>query len=104
MSIPTPDQIKMPMLEILANEQVWERMDIVNTLASHFNLTAADLIIGFKGRSAKTISDSQFYHYCSRAMENLEHEEKFIKKVELRPGRWKITALGKQRHKRLKNS
>ena len=104
MSIPTPDQIKMPMLEILANEQVWERMDIVRTLASHFNLTEADLVIGFKGRSAKTISGGQFYHYCSRAMENLEHEKKFIEKVESRPGRWKITALGKQRYKRLKNS
>ena len=96
MNIPTPDQIKMPMLEILANEQIWERMGIVRTLASDFKLTESDLLQGFKGRTAKTISEGQFYHYCSRAMENLEHEEKFIEKVESRPGRWKITALGKQ--------
>ena len=101
MSIPTPDQIEIPMLGILANEQVWERMDIVRTLASHFNLTETDLLKGFKGKSAKTISNGQFYHYCSRAMENLEHEKQFIEKVESRPGSWRITALGKatlQRH------
>ena len=99
MSIPTPDQIEMPMLRIFANEQVWERMDIVQTLAYYFNLTETDLLKGFKGRSAKTISDGQFYHYCSRAMEKLEHKERLIEKVELRPGSWRITALGTQRCK-----
>lgn len=95
MSIPTPGQIKIPMLKILANELVWQRMDIVKTLASHFNLTDADFSIGFKGQPSKRISESKFYKYCNRTIETLEQENS-IAKVEIQDAGWQITPFGKQ--------
>ena len=87
MSIPTKSQIERPLLQLLANGAEWKRKDIVDKLASHFNLTDAELDDEFpKG-------GKRFDHYCSRAIEDLKADD-LIESP--RRGYWEITEKGKE--------
>ena len=92
MGITGKKELEKPILEILADGQEWERMDLVDELAARLNLTEAELAEGLKGERARTKSESKLYRYANRAMEHLQSDG-LIENPE--HSIWKIVSLEK---------
>lgn len=74
MGITGKKELEEPVLDILTNDREWERMDLVDELASRLNLTEAELAEGLKGERARTKSESKLYRYTNRALEKLKSD------------------------------
>ena len=92
MGITGKKELEEPILDILTDGKEWERMDLVDELASRLNLTDAELAEGLGGKSAKTKSESKLYRYTNRAMEKLKSDGLIEN-----PGHgiWRIVSLGR---------
>ena len=90
MGITGKKELEKPILDILADGKEWERMDIVDELASRLNLTDAELSEGLRGRRARTKSESKLYRYANRALEHLKSDG-LVENPER--GIWRIKSL-----------
>ena len=83
-NLPTSNEIKQPLLDLLSDGKEHRFGDVVDKLADHFSLTDKELDerlpSGYK----------RFYHRCSRAMLDLKLEGLVMSP---RRAYWKITKL-----------
>ena len=85
---PGPGQLKEPILEILADGEIWQFMEIVEVLANRLNLTDAD-----RERERFPNGDDRLPRYCSHALVELRDKDRLVENPAR--GSWKIMSLGK---------
>lgn len=83
MRTPKSSQLKEPILEILADGKTWQFMEIVEKIAGHFNLTAAD-----REREQFPNGDDRLPRYCANTLCNLRDKDQLVENP--KRGYWKI--------------
>ena len=97
MRTPKPAQLRDPILEILADGRTWRFMEIVEELASRFNLTAAD-----RERERFPNGDDRLPRYCASALGRLRDKDRLVENPAR--GSWRIISLIDHKKKKQRRS